>query len=259
MTDAAPAPTDRRAHALTTWEARTQHPLDLLAILFLIALFTRWLLDGRPAESWVRHMSVYLGYAVWVAFAVDYLVRLRLSARRHEFVRTHKLDLLMVLLPFLRILRVGIIIVKSVRQISTQRIAASMVGIAIGVVGVGALVVWRYESVAPNGNIHTVGDSIWWAIVTTTTVGYGNEYPVTLPGQMVATAIMIIGIGLIGTVSASVASWFVARRNDAVAAETAATGADGRSLHDRLEELAAEQSRIRELLERLAPEDRSTT
>jgi voltage-gated potassium channel len=259
VTDTAPAPTDRRARRLATWESRTQRSLDLLAIVFLAALFIRWLLDGRPAEAWFRNLSTYLGYAVWVAFAIDYLVRLRLSVPRREFVRTHKLDLLMVLLPFLRILRVGIIIVKSVRQISTQRIAASMVGIAIAVVGVGALVVWRYETVAPDGNIHTVGDAIWWAIVTTTTVGYGNEYPVTLPGQIVATGIMIIGIGLIGTVSASVASWFVARRNDAVAAETAAGGGDGRSLHERLEELAAEQRRIRELLERLAPEDRSST
>ena len=259
MTDATTAPTDRRARALATWEARTRRTLDLLAILFLVALFTRWLLDGRPAEGALRRLSTDLGYAVWVAFAVDYLVRLRLSVPRGEFVRTHKLDLLMVLLPFLRILRVVIIIVKSVRQISTQRIAASMVGIAIAVVGVGALVVWRYESVAPNGNIHTVGESIWWAIVTTTTVGYGNEYPVTIPGQIVATGIMIIGIGLIGTVSASVASWFVARRNDALAAEHAAGDGDGSRLHERLEELAAEQRRIRELLERLAPEDRAST
>ena len=259
MTDAAPTPSDRRAAALARWTARTQRPLDALAIVFLVALFTRWLLDGRPAEGALRNLSVDLGYAVWIAFAVDYVVRLRLSVPRREFVRTHKLDLLMVLLPFLRILRVGIIIVKSVRQISTQRIAASILAIAIGVVGVGALVVWRYESVAPKGNIHTVGDAIWWAIVTTTTVGYGNTYPVTLPGQVVATGIMIIGIGLIGTVSASVASWFVARRNDALAAESASHGRDVQSLHERIDGLMSEQSRIRELLERLAPEDRSAT
>ena len=258
MTDAAPTPTDPRVHALERWKARTQHPLDVLAILFLVALFSRWLLDGLPAEAWVRNLSLYLGYAVWVAFAIDYLVRLRLSVPRGEFVRTHKLDLVMVLLPFLRILRVVIIIVRSIRQISTQRIAASILAIAVGVVGIGALVVWRYESVAPKGNIRTVGDAIWWAIVTTTTVGYGNTYPVTLPGQIVATGIMIIGIGLIGTVSASVASWFVARRNEAVAAETAAHGGDLAGLHERLDGLASEQTRIRELLERLAPEDESS-
>jgi len=58
VTDAAPTPTDPRASALERWKARTQRPLDLLAILFLVALFSRWLLDGRPAEAWVRNLSL---------------------------------------------------------------------------------------------------------------------------------------------------------------------------------------------------------
>ena len=136
----------RRERALATWIRRTSRPLDVLAFAFLASVFTRWLLDGRPAEQAVRTLASDIGIAVWIAFAIDYVVRLSLSVPRGAFIRTHKLDLLMVLLPFLRIVRVVIIIVRSVRQISTQRIAGSILGIAAAVVSVGALLEWRFES-----------------------------------------------------------------------------------------------------------------
>ncbi|MFM9023187.1 MAG: S8 family serine peptidase, partial [Solirubrobacterales bacterium] len=62
------------------------------------------------------------------------------------------------------------------------------------------------DIVAPGSNIRTIGQAYWWAIVTTTTVGYGDEYPVTWQGRVVASVVMLVGVGLIGTVSASVAS-----------------------------------------------------
>ena len=262
MTEPVIDPVDRRARRLATWSARTTRPLDLLAMLFLAALFVRWLLADRPRDEEVRNLALYLGAAVWFAFVVDYFVRLALSVPRVVFVRTHKLDLLMVLVPFLRILRVVIIIVRSIRRIPTERVAASMVGIAAAVVTLGALVVWRYESVAPGSNIRTIGQAYWWAIVTTTTVGYGDEYPITWQGRIVATVMMLVGVGLIGTVSASVASWFVGRRDPASDGParapdgpTAAGAVEVRTLEDRLDALALEQARIRELLERLVPGD----
>ena len=208
--------------------------------------------DGRPAEAAIRNLAGDIGIAVWIAFAVDYFVRLTLSVPRGAFVRTHKLDLLMVLLPFLRILRVIMIVIRSIRQIPTQRIAASMVGIAAGVVSIGALLEWRFESRADGASIDTLGHAFWWAIVTTTTVGYGDTYPVTWQGRIVAAMVMLVGVGLIGTVSASVASWFVARRREAEA--VAGSPVDVAALQGQLEVLAAEQARIRELLERIAPD-----
>jgi voltage-gated potassium channel len=242
----------RRQRVLESWVARTARPLDVLAIAFLAVIFTRWLLDGRPAEAAIRNLAGDIGIAVWIAFAVDYFVRLTLSVPRGAFVRTHKLDLLMVLLPFLRIVRVVIIIVRSVRQISTQRIAGSILGIAAAVVSVGALLEWRFESRADGASIDTLGHAFWWAIVTTTTVGYGDTYPVTWQGRIVAAMVMLVGVGLIGTVSASVASWFVARRREAEA--VAGSPVDVAALQGQLEVLAAEQARIRVLLERIAPD-----
>jgi voltage-gated potassium channel len=81
--------------------------------------------------------------------------------------------------------------------------------------------------------------------VTTTTVGYGDYTPVTQAGRTIAAVVMIVGIGLIGTVSATVAAWFVTRPGDTVAEPADDAPA---TLLDRLDELAAQQDEIRALL-----------
>ena len=124
---------------------------------------------------------------------------------------------------------------------------------------VSAFFMWRVEHNAPGATITAFRYAIWWAIETTTTVGYGDYTPVTLLGRIIATAVMIVGIGLIGTVSASVAAWFVRRHSepstepdDVMSAEietAAATTADSQALLlDRLDELAAKQDEIRAML-----------
>ena len=246
---------------LERWVARTNRPLDALALVFLAAIFVEWLFGDAAPNGWVVRIGNTVSWLVWFAFAVDYVARLFLSTDRGDFVKGHKLDLLMVLLPFLRIVRVVLILRKSVARISTDRIAESMLLIVGVLVSLGALIEWRLEYQAPDASITSIGRSFWWAVVTTTTVGYGDEYPVTIPGRIVAVLVMMVGIGLIGTVSATVASWFVSRRrtdDDEAAAsadlvQTAAREADLAALHARLDEIAGEQTRIRELLEGLAP------
>jgi voltage-gated potassium channel len=70
------------------------------------------------------------------------------------------------------------------------------------------------ERSAPGGNIHNLGQGLWWAVVTVTTIGYGDHYPVTPFGQGVAAVLMIVGIGLIGILTATVASYFVGQDLD---------------------------------------------
>jgi voltage-gated potassium channel len=71
-----------------------------------------------------------------------------------------------------------------------------------------------FEADAPGSNIHSFGDAIWWAIVTVTTVGYGDRFPVTAGGRGVAVVLMLVGIGLIGVLTATVASYFVEQKAD---------------------------------------------
>jgi voltage-gated potassium channel len=63
-----------------------------------------------------------------------------------------------------------------------------------------------------NSNIKSAEDAIWWAYVTITTVGYGDKYPVTTEGRIIAAFLMTTGVGLFGTFAGFVASWFVSEK-----------------------------------------------
>jgi voltage-gated potassium channel len=238
------------------WVERAQRPLDVLAVIFLIDVILLWSFSDAP-PAFLNTLNV-IAWIVWACFAVDYVARLLLSFGKARFVRTHKLDLLMVLLPMLRLLRIFLLLRHSLASVSTERIAGSIVSIVIAVVFVSAFFMWRVEYNAPGATITTFRDAMWWAVVTTT-VGYGDYTPVTAEGRVIATVVMIVGVGLIGTVSATVASWFVTRHSEPVTkpadaawanvGPAAATTADMPApLLDRLDEFAAKQDEIRAML-----------
>ncbi len=103
------------------------------------------------------------------------------------------------------------------------------------VLSVASILVLEFESRSPEGNIKTGGDAIWWGIVTLTTVGYGDFYPVTLPGRLTAVFVMFGGIGIIGALASILASLLVspsapeepAAVETAVAPSTAPQAASG--------------------------------
>lgn len=74
---------------------------------------------------------------------------------------------------------------------------------------VASLAVLDAERDAPNASITTFGDALWWTMTTISTVGYGDRFPVTLEGRLVAGTLMVAGIALLGVVTATIASWFV--------------------------------------------------
>jgi voltage-gated potassium channel len=148
---------------------------------------------------------------------VDYLVRLALTSRRWEFARTHWLDLCAVLLPLLqplRLLRVVatlLLVGRRARMASQIRLTTYVAGSVVGLLMFGSLAVLSVERDAPNGNIKTLGDAVWWSFTTMTTVGYGDHAPTTGLGRMLAVGLMLSGIALLGVVTANIATWFIAR------------------------------------------------
>lgn len=92
-------------------------------------------------------------------------------------------------------------------------------------------------------NIKSPEDALWWAFVTLTTVGYGDRYPVTGAGRIVAAVLMIAGVGLFGTFTGYVASWFLEPEAEADAGRDAAEA-------ERLERVEWELREIRRLLEK---------
>ena len=202
------------------WERRTQTPLLVAALLFLVvyAVPIIWV-DLDPA---VRTACELLMAAVWVVFAVDLVVRLALTDARWAFLRRNWPDVLTLALPALRPLRAVLaisVIGRRGRALVRGRVVAFVVG-AVAVVGfVAALAVLDAERDNPQANIRTLEDAVWWAMTTVTTVGYGDRFPTTTEGRVVAAALMVTGIALLGVVTASLASWFVEKVGEVAASE----------------------------------------
>lgn len=184
----------------------------------------------------------------WLAFAVDYVVRLLLAEDRWWFVRHHVLDALVIALPLLRPLRLLrlILILEVLNRRATVglrgRVVTYVVGSVILLAFVASLAILETERHSPNANIKTYGDAAWWALVTMTSVGYGDRYPTTLDGRLIAAGLMLAGLALIGVITAAVASWFVEHVRRFEASETrteeqlAAMAADLRALRQQIED-----------------------
>lgn len=78
-------------------------------------------------------------------------------------------------------------------------------------VALGSITVLDAEQDAKGANITTFGDALWWACTTVTTVGYGDRFPVTVQGRVVAVGLMLVGIAVVGAVTATIAAWLVSQ------------------------------------------------
>jgi voltage-gated potassium channel len=116
------------------------------------------------------------------------------------------------------------------------------------VLSTGTVLVLQFESRSPDANIVTGGDALWWALVTLTTVGYGDFYPVTTLGRMTGVAVMAAGIGLIGALASILASVLVPSPDEQAAAATAAGSDDKADLDQRLTAIQGELEAIRDEL-----------
>src|SRR5205809_6783861 len=93
------------------------------------------------------------------------------------------------------------------RRAESAFLAVSLVALLLTLFS--AIAILHFET-TPEANIKSAGDALWWAVVTITTVGYGDRYPVAPEGPMLGSLLMIVGVGLFGTLSGFVASWFLA-------------------------------------------------
>jgi voltage-gated potassium channel len=203
-----------RAELRRRWERATNWPLMLAAVIFLAAYAVPVLEPDLP--NWLLDLCRWLSWITWGVFVVDLGVRLALADERMRYLVRHWYDLLVVVLPLLRPLRLlRLIPLLSVLNRRAQtglqgRVAIYVAGGASLLAFVAALAVLDVERSSPDANIRDFGDAIWWAVTTMATVGYGDHYPVTSVGRVVAFGLMLGGIALLGTVTATLASWLVA-------------------------------------------------
>jgi voltage-gated potassium channel len=125
-----------------------------------------------------------------------------------DFLRAGRTLRLIRLLRILRAFRSTRHLINHVYRNKTKGAFTTVSIIAILMLVFSAVAILQVED-DPNSNIKTAEDAIWWAYVTITTVGYGDKFPVTTEGRIIAAVLMTVGVGLFGTFTGYLASWFV--------------------------------------------------
>jgi voltage-gated potassium channel len=187
--------------------------LTLLALVFLMAYsYPAFVSEVSPK---IQSLIDIAQWICWGAFVLDLLLGIANAKSKKEYLLKHPLEIASSLLPFLRPLRLmrvisfgGLAIQKVAigRQFTiTLKVAITTLFVAY----ISAVQITISERMVEGSNIKNFGDGLWWAMTTVTTVGYGDKFPVTAEGRILAVALMIMGISLVGVITASVAAWFV--------------------------------------------------
>jgi voltage-gated potassium channel len=187
--------------------------LTVLALAFLFAFSYPAFVNPIPTST--QTLLNLVQWVSWIAFAADLIYGLSTAESKKKYLKKHPLEVAAVVLPFLRPLRLMRVI--SIGGLAIQKVAIGrQLGITIKVfltsifvAYISAVQITITERGAEGSNIKNFGDGLWWAVTTVTTVGYGDRYPTTTQGRFLAAATMIMGISLMGVITASVAAWFI--------------------------------------------------
>jgi voltage-gated potassium channel len=228
------------------WRQLTDIPLTIAAAVFLAVYAWEVIADLQQPIDAIPQTVMWV---IWGMFLVDYVINLVLAERRARWFFTHFYELLIVALPALRPLRLLRLVTllaflqRGAGRALRGRVVIYAVGASLILVFVAALAELDVERDAVGGHIHNFGDALWWACVTITSVGYGDVTPVTIEGRIIAVGVMIAGIALLGTVTATLASFFIDRVADTTKEESDETQAAIATLTSEIVALRAELRR----------------
>lgn len=194
------------------WRKYSELPLLMAAMIFLVTYSIQVIENIPDKRSGVFDAIIW---ATWGLFILDYLMNVILAEHRwHWFIRNLH-EVVVLALPVLRPLRLLrlLTLVRLIQRFASHalrgRVVTYVLGAAVLLTYVGALAALDAEQNVPGSNIRNFWDALWWSVVTITTVGYGDHYPITLVGRLVAVGLMIGGITVLGVVTASLASWLI--------------------------------------------------
>ncbi|WP_378145087.1 potassium channel family protein [Cnuibacter sp. UC19_7] len=192
------------------WVRATRSLLLALSLAFIVA-YSVQVLDPTLSDAERTALGVFIA-ATWAIFVVEYLVRFLIAPHKARFVRETPIELLAVVIPVFRplLLLAYLHRIPALRGRSGSAVRGRVVSyaalFAVLFVYSISLGVLAAERGAPGSNIETFGDSLWWACVTIATVGYGDYYPVTALGRILAVMLMAGGIVIVGVATATIVS-----------------------------------------------------
>jgi voltage-gated potassium channel len=226
--------------AIEWWTKLSPTFLQTLGIVFLAGY--AWPIINPNLSPALHSLCNWTLFIIWIFFAIDYFARLSIAKDKKMFVRKNLLDLAAVALPFLPLLRAiralaaVTVLSRRNRGSRSQQVTTSVVTLAFATWFVAGLAVTEAERHVDGANIQGVGDGWWWAITTMATVGYGDTYPVSPQGRIVGMSLMIMGVALLGTITASIASNFNMTNNEDLVDEKS-SASDLDALKKRIAEL----------------------
>ena len=187
-------------------------------------------------QQTLEPVALYLNWGIWTVFLVEYVVLFYFSKNKIEFIKSHKIELSIIIFSFpivpeglessgflrfarlprllngLRFFRLAALLnrfASTVKSIFNSKGLRFIVYATIGIVLFFGFLFYISEPA-----VQTYSDGLWWALVTITTVGYGDITPLTNLGRIIASALMIMGIGFIATITAAVSSYFISSFGD---------------------------------------------
>lgn len=229
--------TARNDQLRARWERRTDPFLLALAAAMVPLIVGPYVSELSDAvERWFLIGDI----VIWVFFAVDLAVRIWLAENRRRFLLAHWAEVLIVVVPVFRPLRLLrlLLLMPRISEILKRRAVGGSLAAALIAIVLATIAVALIEQ-SGGGQIGDWGTALWWALATITTVGYGDVVPETLVGRIIGSLLMIVGIGVFGVLTANVAAWFIESDDDAQ-----------QQILDELKSIRSEVESLREDLER---------
>jgi voltage-gated potassium channel len=228
---------DARSRALAAYQGAADIPLLLLGLAIIPVIVLPFVTDF--SHGWDVAFTA-ADWTIWAAFGLDLTVKTYLAERRRQSLAANWLDAVIVavslpvflvdlrplrvlrsgralrvarMLRLVRVVAFGSRFLTRARQLAGRNGMAYVMVIATALLFLGATLVYLFER-SGGGEIDDFGTAIWWAIVTVTTVGYGDVVPTSAAARGVAVFLMILGISVFGFVTANVAAFFVELSGD---------------------------------------------
>lgn len=224
---------------LAAWEGRTSTPMFVASVLYLLA-FAAPIMSTRIQEPYDGYLNI-IQMILWGLFAADYCVRLYLAPRRLYFITHNLMNLAIVLLPAWRIVSfLAMIHLTANRQYKRlSELAMKLFGYTAIFIIMFALAIYSVESSEPGSMIRDLPTAYWWTFTTLATVGYGDVYPITGIGRVIAVVVMLYGVGMVAVATGALASWIIEKIGGMEEQEHPATKADVDDLRQEISELRA--------------------
>jgi voltage-gated potassium channel len=231
---------------------RVEHRFEWVVLAAALALVPVLIVEADVESSGWRQLAAVANWVIWSVFLTELAFVLTVAPRKAAALRAHWLDVAIVVLTLpafgsflsslrlarlvrlFRLLRLGVILTRALQReraltsVATFRFVGLVTALVVVVSGAA-------QSLVDSGAFPSVWDGIWWSIATVTTVGYGDVYPKSVAGRIIAIGVMVVGIGFLSVLTATIASRFV--KTD--------SGPDMKELADRLARIEAELARIR--------------